>query len=79
MWGYFIGICIMVGDTQECQDQTFVPGFSSQTACEVHAVLQTTIINYDLFHIDHVYDTWVSPTNCVDMSDSTSEFFKELD
>lgn len=58
---------MMVNGEQECQDKTFVPNFTSQTACEVHAILQTTIINYDLVHIDSVYDIWVAPTNCIDV------------
>jgi len=58
---------MMVNGEQKCEDQTFVPNFTSQTACEVHAILQTTIINYDLQHIDGVYDIWVAPTNCLDV------------
>ena len=58
---------MMVNGEQECKDQTFVPNFTSQTACEVHAILQTTIINYDLQHIDGVYDIWVAPTQCIDV------------
>lgn len=79
MWGYMVGICMMINEEQQCQNQTFVPDFSSQTACEIHSVLATSIINYDLYYIDHVYEIWVAPSNCIDMSESTSEFFKELD
>lgn len=70
----------MVNGEQECQDQTFVPNFTSQTACEVHSVISTTLINYDLQHLDGVYDIWVSPTNCVDVpiEDTTEDFFKKL-
>lgn len=81
MWGYIIGLCMMVDGEQECQDQQFVPNFTSQTACEVHSVLQTTIINYDLQHLDNVYDIWVAPTNCIDVPmypQTTQDFFKKL-
>ena len=79
MWGYMVGICMMINEEQQCQDQSFISDFSSQIACEVHSVLLTSLINYNLFHIDHVYDTWVAPTNCVDPSKSILEFFKELE
>ena len=70
---------MMVNGEQKCEDQTFVPNFTSQTACEVHAILQTTIINYDLQHIDGVYDIWVAPTNCLDVPIRPStDFFEKL-
>ena len=78
MWGYMIGICMMVNGEQECEDRTFVPDFSTEYACEVHSVLQTTLINYDLQHVDGVYDIWVAPTNCVSEDTLTSEFFDKL-
>jgi hypothetical protein len=79
MWGYLIGLCMMVNGEQECQDQTFVPGFTSEIACEVHSVLQTSIINYDLVHLDGVYDIWVAPTQCIDVPVRPStDFFKKL-
>lgn len=66
MWGYMIGICMMVGTTEEweCQDRTFVPDFTSETACEVHSILQTSLINFDLYHNDEIYDVWVAPSEC---------------
>ena len=67
MWGYLIGICVIVNGEQLCEDQTFVPNFTSQTACEVHSILQTSIINYELRHIDGIYDMWVAPTNCINI------------
>lgn len=69
MWAYIVGLCMMVEGEQKCEDQTLVPNFTTQTACEVHAVLQTTLINYDLVTIDGVHDIWVAPTNCIDVSD----------
>ena len=69
---------MMVNGEQECETQTFVPNFSSEIACEVHSVIATTLINYDLQHIDGVYDIWVAPTNCVDVpiEDTTEDFSK---
>lgn len=79
MWGYLIGLCMMVDGEQKCKDEAFVPNFTSQTACEVHAILQTTIINYDLVHIDGVYDIWVAPTQCIDVPVRPSaDFLKKL-
>ena len=70
----------MVDGQQKCEDQQIVPGFSSEIACEVHSVLSTTLINYDLQNIDHVYDVWVAPTNCLDIpiEETTEDFFKKL-
>lgn len=67
MWGYLIGICVIVNGEQQCEDQTFVPDFTSQIACEVHSILQTSIINYELRHIDGEYNMFVAPTNCIDI------------
>jgi len=80
MWGYLVGLCMMVDGEQECKDQQFVPNFSSEIACEVHSVISTTLINYELQHIDGVYDIWVAPTNCIDVPIrlSTEDFFKKL-
>jgi hypothetical protein len=71
---------MMVNGEQECETQTFVPNFSSEIACEVHSVISTTLINYDLQHIDGVYDIWVAPTNCMDVpiEETTEDFFKKL-
>jgi len=62
-----VGICMMVNSEMECEDQAWVPDFSSQTACEVHSILSTTLINYDLYHIDGVYEMWVAPSECIDI------------
>jgi hypothetical protein len=67
MWGYMIGICMIIDGEQQCEDKTFIPDFSTEYACEVHSVLQTTLINYDLWHLDGVYDIWVAPTNCIEI------------
>ena len=75
-----VGLCMMIYGEQECEDQQFVPNFTSEVACEVHSIIATTIINYDLQHIDGVYDIWVAPTNCVDVpvEETTEDFFKKL-
>ena len=75
-----VGLCMMIYGEQECEDQQFVPNFTSEVACEVHSIIATTIINYDLQHIDGVYDIWVAPTNCVDVpiENTTEDFFKKL-
>lgn len=78
MWGYMIGICALVNGEIECQDQQFVPNFSSEIACEVHSVIQTALINYDLYHIDGVYDMWVAPSTCISIPPNTSNFFNGL-
>lgn len=67
MWGYLIGICVIVNGEQQCEDQTFVPDFTSQIACEVHSILQTSLINFELRYIDGEYNMFVAPTNCIDI------------
>ena len=67
MWGYLIGICVIVNGEQQCEDQTFVPNFTSQIACEVHSILQTSLINFELRYIDGEYNMFVAPTNCMDV------------
>lgn len=78
-----VGICMMINSEMECEDSAWVPGFTSETACEVHSILSTTLINYDLYHIDGIYDTFTAPSECVDIpmrpdADSAQDFFKDL-
>ena len=76
MWGYIIGICMVVNGEPECQHQQYFSGFTTEKACEVHSIITAHLINYDLVNIDDVHDFWVTPTNCIETD--TADFFNKL-
>jgi len=75
-WAYVIFACTIINGDPQCNPEpvSIVDNFTTETACEVFAVLSTTMINNDMYQ-GGITTSWAVPSQCQIIEGQADKFF----